>query len=741
MAINMCEEQEHLNGLTEELKAEAERLAEKMRFYSDASGEHIRYYWENQSQFDGYEALFNQLALQRLVDSGEKSREQFRRIGKMLDSPYFARIDFREEGEPEAMKVYIGKFSFWSSGSDYEVFDWRAPISGMYYEFEYGDAWYDAPAGRVSGYIDLKRQYRIRRGILEYALESGINIGDEVLQRELAENSDHKMRDIVATIQKEQNCLIRNESARVLIVQGAAGSGKTSIALHRVAYFLYRFREEISAENFLILSPNGIFVDYVSNVLPELGEGTIKSICMDDIAARYLPVGLRAERLCYQTERYQEAVEEVPQTAKEMSPIAGNARENAKEEWKTAKETNLAAEETEQTAQETQKTAREMWLERNAYKGTAEFLGQLEAYLAECDTRNFTVSDYPYRNGFLEAEYIRRNYARRIGMPVRPRLRELAGVLEEEIRNQRKGKGWGTGRKEIFDWLMSKFRSNDALLLYRDFYRHMDREELFVWEEDTELESGDIFPLIYVKLHLEGCGGNPGIKYLIVDEMQDYTPVQYAVLNRLYPCRKTILGDFSQRIVPFVQNSLEFMRELYPEAEVMEVRKSYRSTFEIMEFARTIRSEASIEPVRRHGEPPQVLKCRDIHEERERILEFVRSANEPGDSAKLGIVCKSYSLAEELYQWLLGHVEEPQRLHMLTYDSEEFYDGVMITAVSMSKGLEFDEVMIPDASDLNYNSEYDRGLLYVACTRAMHRLTLLCCGEPSRFLERQVERF
>lgn len=700
MEINMREEEEYLGGLTEALKAEAERLAEKMQFYSDASGEHIRYYWERQSEFDGYEALFNQMALQRLVDSGERSRDQFRRIGKMLDSPYFARIDFRAEGETEAMKVYIGKFSFWNSGSDYEVFDWRAPISGMYYEFEYGDAWYNAPAGRVSGYIDLKRQYRIRRGILEYVLESGINIGDEVLQRELAASSDHKMRDIVATIQKEQNCLIRNESAKVLIVQGAAGSGKTSIALHRVAYFLYRFREEISAENFLILSPNGIFVDYVSNVLPELGEETIKSICMDDIANRYLPAGLRAERLCYQAERYQDAAEDMQQTTKEMG-----------------------------------QTTKGMWLERNAYKGTAEFLRQLDAYLAECDMRNFAVTDYPYKDGVLEAEYILTNYVKRIGMPVRRRMQELAGVLEEEIRTQRKAKGWGTGRRDIFEWLMSIFQYNEALPLYREFYRHMGREELFVWEEGAELESADVFPLIYVKLYLEGCGGNLGVKYLIVDEMQDYTPVQYAVLNKLYPCRKTILGDFSQKIVPFVQNSLEFMRELYPEAEVIEVRKSYRSTCEIMEFAGSIQSNAAIEPVQRHGEEPQILRCGDVHEERERILEFVRKTNGPSGSAKLGIICKSYSLAEELYQWLLAHVEKPGQLHLLTYDSEEFYDGVMVTAVSMSKGLEFDEVMIPDVDDDHYNSEYDRGLLYVACTRAMHRLTLLHYGEVSRFLK------
>lgn len=687
MAVDLKEEGLYLEGLEAELRAEAEKLLEKLHYYSDAAGEHIRYYWESQSDFDGYEELFNQMALQQLVDSGEKSREQFKRIGKMMDSPYFARIDFLQDGEAQVMKAYIGKFSFWNMRSDYEVFDWRAPISSMYYEFEYGDAWYDAPDGKVFGEISLKRQYRIQKGILEHALESSIRIQDEVLQKALSGTSDHRMKDIVATIQKEQNRLIRNEKADVLIVQGVAGSGKTSIALHRIAYFLYRYKDEIASDNFLILSPNGIFVDYISDVLPELGEESVESIEMEDIASRYLPVDLRAERLCFQTERFQEMGDEA-------------------------------------------------WMERNVFKGTAEFVGLLDEYLAYCDAHYFSAADYPYERGVVEGEFIRRNYARRVGMPVRARLREVAGIVEEEIRVQRKVKrGWGIHKKEIYEWLLSRFRHSDALGLYRDFYRHIGREALFVWEEGGELESADIFPLIYVKIYLEGAAVNSRIRYLIVDEMQDYTPIQYAVLNRLYPCRKTILGDFSQRVVPFVGSSMDFLKGLYPGAEVIEVYKSYRSTWEIMEFAKKIQGNIRLEPVERHGEAPRILRCGSVEEERERILEWIGEDAAAGGSVKLGIICKSYALAEELYQWLMGHAAERERLHLLTYDSEEFYDGVMVTAVSMSKGLEFDAVMVPDADRWNYCTAYDRGLLYVACTRAMHRLDLLYCGEVSEFLE------
>jgi len=685
MAVDLLEEGQYLEGLKGELKKAADKLMNTTGDYSDNCQEFLKYLWEHQSDFDGAEERFNLRRADQMADAGEQAEQQLRRIFKMLDSPYFARIDFRAQDEEEVMKIYIGRFSFWDVRSPYEVFDWRAPIASMYYEFEDGDAYYDAPQGRIYGEIDCKRQYKISRGVLEYALESSVSIEDEILQQELSKSSDYRMKDIVTTIQKEQNRLIRNESADILIIQGVAGSGKTSIALHRVAYFLYRYRNEISSENFLIISPNGIFVDYISNVLPELGEENIRSMGMEDIAARYLPGELRAERLCYQAERYQSSPEEA-------------------------------------------------WLERNAYKSTQAFVRQLDEYLEHCDRYNFTAVDYPYEKGILEADFMEKRYARLTALPVRQRLNELAGAMAEELHMQRKAKGFGTHKKEILDWLMGRFRHNDPLELYRYFYHYIGREELFQLDEGQELESADIFPLIYVKLYLEGGSGSELIKYLIVDEMQDYAPIQYAVLNRLYPCRKTILGDFSQNVVPFVQSSPEFLKELYPDAQMIEIHKSYRSTCEIMRFAQSIQSRAEVDPVLRHGEEPRVVCCADENALKDRVLEMAEKCIASESSGKLGIICKNYAQAEEMHLWLEGRLKMSSKLHLLTYDSEMFYDGVMVTAVSMAKGLEFDEVVVPDADDWNYCTEYDRGLLYVACTRAMHRLMLLHSGRVSRFI-------
>lgn len=686
MAVDLSEEKEYLCGLEKELSKAADKLLNQMDYYAAGSHESLKYFWEHQWEFDEYETTFNELALKRLVESGENTKNKFRRILTMMDSPYFSRIDFKTPEEAEAMKIYIGKYSFWDARSSYQVLDWRAPIASMYYEFEQGDAWYDAPSGRISGNISCKRQYKIKKGILEYALESSLTITDELLQQELSHVSDHRMKDIVSTIQKEQNRLIRNESAQTLIVQGVAGSGKTSIALHRVAYYLYRYKNEITAENFLIISPNGIFVDYISDVLPELGEESVRSVSMEDIAAPYLPKELKTERFAVQINRFLESENKI-------------------------------------------------WAERNYFKSSPEFVRRLEEYFDYCDSHCFVVQDYVYEGGVIDAEFIRRCLTLQAAQPVRLRLSETAGMMAEEIRSRKSKRGYGTHKREILDWLTLHFRHNNALELYRNFYAWIGREELFLWQEGQELESADIFPLVYVQLYLEGGRGDPNIKHLIIDEMQDYTPIQYAVINKLYPCRKTILGDFSQNVVPFVQNSLDHLRELYPSAQVTEVYKSYRSTCEIMEFARSIRRDVCMEPVQRHGEEPAVIACRDAEHERRKVLELAERKIEENRSIKIGILCKSHEQAKLLYLWLQRQVKDDRVLHLLSFDSAAFYDGIMVSSVFMSKGLEFDEVIIPEADCGNYRSEYERGLLYVACTRAIHRLTVLYSGAASPFLD------
>ena len=218
-----------------------------------------KYIWENAAQFDKAEMAANRVSTQEEIEQGERAIIERQRLAKLILSPYFGRIDFAEAGASASLPVYIGIHGFSDGGyTNNLIYDWRAPISSMFYDFESGPAFYTAPMGAIEGEVTLKRQYQIKNSVLEYMIESDLNIDDDILQRELSQSSDENMKNIVATIQREQNAIIRNESAKVLVIQGAAGSGKTSIALHRVAFLLYRYKRTLSSNNIMIISPNKV---------------------------------------------------------------------------------------------------------------------------------------------------------------------------------------------------------------------------------------------------------------------------------------------------------------------------------------------------------------------------------------------------------------------------------------------------------------------------------------------------
>ena len=235
------------------------------------------YLWQSIKEIDPQEIRSMRESILNTLAVGEGVIAKRRRLGKLLDIPYFGRIDFKKRAVgSKVTPIYIGIHTFYDAASKKNlIYDWRAPIAGMFYDYETGKASYDSPEGEIEGDISLKRQYRIRKGVMEYMIESSLTVHDDILQKVLSSNADDKMKNIVATIQREQNLIIRNENANVLIIQGVAGSGKTSIAMHRVAYLLYAHKGIISSKDILIISPNRVFADYISNVLPELGEESI----------------------------------------------------------------------------------------------------------------------------------------------------------------------------------------------------------------------------------------------------------------------------------------------------------------------------------------------------------------------------------------------------------------------------------------------------------------------------------
>ena len=249
------------------------------------------YYWENYTEMDqyGYEDYDNQQALFRQMNANEEQFRLRKRFKKMQDSPFFGRVDFRYDGDEEAETFYIGIGNLSEgAGSLPLVYDWRAPVSGLFYDYDKGPASYEAPSGIFEGEVTSKWQYKIRKGKMLYEFESDVKIDDEILGAELGSNGEVQLKNIVRTIQKEQNEIIRNTKDKIMVIQGAAGSGKTSVALHRIAYLLYHDRENLKSSNVLILSPNGVFADYISHILPELGEENIREMSFDLFAYREL---------------------------------------------------------------------------------------------------------------------------------------------------------------------------------------------------------------------------------------------------------------------------------------------------------------------------------------------------------------------------------------------------------------------------------------------------------------------
>ena len=671
------EENMYLDIMIEKLNDYLIELDKKVKLYENDFKESKKYLYENRGDMDAMEVFSNEKSISQIVSSGEFISKQKTKIESLINTPYFARIDFRYDDEDEIEKIYIGRNAFIDKFGNMLIYDWRAPVSSMYYDFELGNASYDAPLGKVEGEITLKRQFKITKSKMDYVLESALSIGDEVLQRELSNTSDQRMKNIVATIQKEQNRIIRNEKTDTLIIQGVAGSGKTSIALHRVAYFLYKYREYLSAENVVVISPNKVFADYISNVLPELGEEPIIQLDLEDIAREQLDKQMDFEK-------YSEQVSELLDAPDENK------------------------------------------IERIRFKSSLEFVSLINNYISYIDSNYFNATDYVYNDICIDKEFIRNRYEAYKKRAIFSRVDKIADDIIEKIKIEKISEKI-PGKGEIRKKLLSMFKYNNTLDLYKDFFKYINKEELFNFN-NNKLENCDVFPYIYLKIFVEGIEGIDTIKHVVIDEMQDYTPVQYMVIKSLYKCKKTILGDFGQCVNPYNANSLSLLSDIFENSEVVKLNKSYRSTYEIIKFSEQILKQ-DIEPIERHGELPSIIKCSTLEEELKQIEDTIDNFNK-FDYSTMGIICKTKSQAKQIYDKLKDKYE----VNLLDIDSLEFKEGIIISTNHMSKGLEFDEIVIPMVDVNNYESDYDRNLLYIACTRAMHKLTLTYQNEITDIL-------
>lgn len=679
MAFNQTEKQEkeYLKQIISFLKKVIGNTDASVKDHVDTLAEYKDYIWSNKD-IDPHEIRSMRESILNHFALGESVINKRKRLTKILAIPYFGRIDFLEKKEnSKVMPIYIGIHTFYDPESRATlIHDWRAPVSSMFYDHELGEAGYRSPSGEIKGVISLKRQYRIRGGKMEFMIESALTVHDDILQKELSSNADDKMKNIVATIQREQNRIIRNEDIRTLIIQGVAGSGKTSIALHRIAYLLYTFRDSISSKDILIISPNKVFSDYISNVLPELGEETVPETSMEQILS-----GVLEHKYKYQT--YFGLVNELLE--KPSSSL----------------------------------------IDRIAYKASFGFISELDKFILHIENTYFKAADVKLTKYItIPAPFIEEQYLRFNRYPIRRRFDAMADYMLDMLKIQYAFTVTTAGRNLLKKEIRLMFAGNNDIQVYKDFFKWTNNPGMFKMRKGHTLEYSDLAPLAYLHLALEGNGNQPfRVKHLLIDEMQDYSPIQYKVIQKLFPCRKTVLGDAGQSVNPYGSSTAETIQKSLTAStasEIMKLCKSYRSTFEITDFAQKIHPNAELEPVARHGEKPQILQFGSAVEELSGIMGLISTYRKSGYKS-LGIICKTEQQARKMADMLKSYAND---ISFLSSQSSAFVQGIVITSAHMAKGLEFDEVIIPQTDERNYRSEIDKSMLYVAVTRAMHRLTL-----------------
>lgn len=682
-------------------------------------------------EIDRMAELNQYITLEAVENSQYKHKlETLEKYEKMVDKPYFGHFDFTEEGE-EKESIYVGYHNIMNDDT-YEVlaYDWRAPIASVFYRSELGPTSYVAPYGEIEGEVSLKRQYEIKKGELEYFFDCSLTITDELLQQALGKNTSSKMKNIVETIQKEQDQIIRDRENDLLIVQGVAGSGKTSIAMHRVAFLLYdRLENGLNHNQIMILSPNHLFGEYISNVLPELGEEDVAHFTVEDIFKKYFAHTLH-----------------IRNRNSQMEYIIGSKH-------------------------------RQKVRETIAFKGSKAYIELLDRLVEYCEGHMIKFEDIYYAGELVEdKETLRTGFLNNeINMPIAKRLNRIERTLLEKIKPLEKekrkevlGEIEASGdyafeeehrckevlseyKQEVFNQLNRFVRVNvfavykrlftdEALFqelsvglnLPRNAYQMMHYSLRALRPESIPYEDG--VALLYLKLKIEGNNLYPGIRQVVIDEAQDYYPLHYKVFGQLFKgAQYTVLGDVCQTIEKEASQTIydDVIELLKPKRALkLDLTKSYRSSYEINLLSQQLREDLMpCIAIERHEEKPQMLHAEDKKSLIELVVRQVEAYQKNGLES-IAVLCKTRAQVQEAYDALSKHLE----IKSLSSDDTILEKGIMIMPIYMAKGLEYDGVVVYDANEENYKEPFDKQLLYIATTRALHRLAFTYTGQISPFL-------
>ena len=631
--------------------------------------------WNNINEIDSTETLRKRQEATQAVIFLEKDIFRLNVLNKLKLNPYFAKINYAYDGAD--IFSYIGLSSFMNKELEILICDWRSPVASLFYDSELGNASYLTPGGLREVTLTAKRQFKISNSKMIYMVDTSMQVSDDILTEELSKNTSDKMRNIVNTIQREQNSIIRNENDSILIIQGVAGSGKTSIALHRISFLLYRNRSGLSSKDVLIISPSRIFSDYISKVLPELGEENIIETSFYDLIESEL-------------------------TEINIDPSSHDIDFRHKDDSTFRFEINL-----------------------------------MKNFVEHEEKRIFTAKDFVFDEYCIDSEYIKDLYYTKYKqMGFISRIEYIYDIIVYKTEGDLNLTLEDNAKKNIKSFVESMYLTTNVIDIYAE-YKVTNSINLNEKTDcrDYTLKAEDIYELVLLKSLIKKTKKFMKIKHLIIDEMQDYSPVQYNIIKELFDCPMTILGDIFQNtnVSGGIKSLDEFSEIFNNKFKIVKLNKSYRSTVEIMQLAKHVLNN-DIDIVQRHGDMP-VIKISDSFEDMcERMqadIQISRSMNGSNCATNCAILCKTSEQAEAVYNNLIDKIE----VYKITEKSNAFKNGVAVAAIACVKGLEFDSVFIPFADCDNYNKELDRNILYVACTRALHKLNIYSSsGNISDFL-------
>ena len=693
----------------------------------------------------------------------DRASVKLRNLIVARSKPYFARVDFQEKEKPSSEKFYIGKMALIrEENQELIIVDWRAPVSNLYYEERLGDAHYVSPEGNVEGQMLVKRQFSINEGKLDEMFDIDITTSDEFLQASLGSSADNRLKEIVSTIQAEQNQVIRADMWRPLIVQGAAGGGKTTIALHRIAYLIYTYEKSFKPENFMIIAPSKLFLNYISDVLPELGVEKTKQTTYEEFAFNVIGQKFKVNDHNQKLIQFVE-INKTEEQQKYNKLLRNQSELKCSMQFKEIIDQYIESIEKDFIPKEdfklggivvlTYEDINKLFIKDYRKLPIVKRIDEIKKHL-----QNRLKARKEHLSEGIQVKCDRYIANAKMAMEPSDKRQELI-VKAIDKKNDIIGKLQEHSKSAVKNYI-AKISKTNPLQYYRDFLENQglyytivsdktDKETADLLRSYTlqilnsaTVDLEDIAPIMYLKFKIYGVDEKIPVRHIVIDEAQDFSVFQFYTLKQIIKDSSfTILGDLSQAIHSYrgIKDWNDINQYVFDEkGEMLTLELSYRTSVEIMDAANKViatlkdRKLIPAKPVIRHGDPVAVMSMLSRKEIATDIADKIKGLRKQGLKS-IAIICKTAKECEEMHSLFKKGKDSP---YVITGKEKEYKSGFLVVPSYLAKGLEFDAVFVADANAESYTtSELDTKLLYVALTRPLHKLYIYHIGEKSKLLE------